>query len=115
MGLDRRAGGPADGGRIAAVILVVVGEQDALDGRFFEHFQQEALHVALTRIDQDPVDVIAVNAHQGRAKRAVPELKGLNRSEATAGNDVHGDTGILMGVVRQVSVGKNIFCISLAL
>ena len=74
-GLDRML--PTDGGRISAVIFMMVGEKDSLQSFALEQLNKGFLHMALAAIDDKSIEDINVYRHEGPANRAIAELDRL--------------------------------------
>jgi hypothetical protein len=81
--------GLGDGGGIAAVILVMMGEENARYRVAVKQPQHSTLHVVLTGVDDDVVDQKEMNAHQRRADRPEAELECKDIPRWHGFNDVH--------------------------
>ena len=81
----------AEHGGIAAVVLVVMGQNDAARAFFLKQSPYRSGHVVLGSIDDQPVNHIHINRHQWRANRTVPQLDHFYVAKKVAINNVHTD------------------------
>jgi hypothetical protein len=69
------------GGGIAAVVFVVVGQQNVMNRKVADGIQSMALHMVLAGVDEQAVQIIKKNAHDRRPDRTVAQLNGSHRAE----------------------------------
>ena len=58
---------------VSNVVLVVVGQKDGMDRELTNRIQRLPAHVALAGVDEQPVQVVEIHAHDGRADRTVAQ------------------------------------------